>query len=245
MPKSPSKTLFAACLMTAAATGLFAGCATDDAPEQARDVQPLGSIVVCETTAATLCAGVADADACLAGLVALCPDVISVDAATCEAKFAGACGSFGLPQDICDAAAADVCATFTTPGVCADDTFNACTSLGGDDLMCKDVATALCSNPGAVTCDQFVDKLCAAIPLGKTDCEAAHQGLCASGGLSPGPNPGSVTPVPPAGGCDSATVSDAACTPVDCPAWVQSMCDAAQPPVAEATCAERIALICK
>ncbi|MBK9072075.1 MAG: hypothetical protein IPL79_13885 [Myxococcales bacterium] len=241
MTQRQSNTLFAACLMTVASAGIFAGCANDDAPDQARDVQPLGSIVVCETTAATLCAGAADPAACLAGLVAICPDVISTDAATCEAKFAAACASFGLPQDICDAAAVNVCTTFTTPGVCYDDTYNACISLGGADVLCNDVATALCSNPGAVTCDQFVDKLCAAIPLSQGDCDAAHQGLCSSGGLNP--NPGSVTPVPPAGGCDASTVVNA-CTPVDCPAWVQSMCDAAQPPVADAECAQRIAQIC-
>lgn len=203
MTKRNSQSLYSTCLLTVSAAALFAGCASDASPEQEQNVEPLGSITLCLDVVAGVCALASDPAACELGLGGICPDVISVDVATCEAKFSSACGSFGLGQPECDAAATKACASFTTPGVCYDDTFNACASLGGTDALCDSVASALCSNPSAVSCDQFVDKLCAAIPLSATDCGAAHLSLCSTGTPTPTtptpttPNPTTPAPKPP------------------------------------------------
>ena len=125
MTKRNSQSLFSTCLLTVSAAALFAGCASDASPEQEQNVEPLGSITLCLDVVAGVCTLASDPAACEIGLGGICPDVISVDVATCEAKFSGACESYSIGQAECGLAATKACTSFTTPGVCYDDTFNA------------------------------------------------------------------------------------------------------------------------
>lgn len=246
MSKPTMQSLLSACLFSAAGSLMF-GCYSNQAePEQEQDIQPLGSVAACDSAVADLCLGATDPQACLQGLGGICPDVVAVDPTSCEAKFAAACESYGVDPAKCATSAVDVCGAFSAPGACFDDAYTACVSLGGADALCTDVANALCSSQAVVSCSDFVDKMCSAIPLSQDQCTAAHQHLCAAGG-----SPGSVTPgsgtgggtgsgtLTP-GGSGSPTVGPAAGQ--SCKDYVQSICDANQVP--QDQCDARIAAYC-